>query len=85
MVFSVTFMFLIGFFIWWLDISIDSVNPPDVADILISILVQLFGLSITHFGDVLYTEVVMRRPMILVVHHNFREYDVFVVTLLLPC
>jgi hypothetical protein len=82
MILSISFTFTTGFFIWWLDISLDGVNPPDVAAILTSILVQLFGLSITHLGDILYTEVVMRRPMLLVVHRNFRGHVMFLVFLL---
>jgi hypothetical protein len=59
-----------------------GVEPPDISAILTSIVVQLFGLFITHLGDVLYSEVVMRRPMLLVVHRNFRGYDLFLCLLI---
>jgi hypothetical protein len=81
-VLGITFTFTAGFFIWWLDVSLDGVEPPDISAILTSIVVQLFGLFITHLGDVLYSEVVMRRPMLLVVHRNFRGYDLFLCLLI---
>jgi hypothetical protein len=78
---GISFTFTTGFFMWLLDISLDGVNPPDAAAILTSIFVQLLGLTITHVGDVLYTEVVMRRPMLLVIHHNFQGYGLFLALL----
>jgi hypothetical protein len=66
-----------GFLIWWLAISLDGENPPDGAEIITNVMVQWIGLSITHFGDALYTEVIMRRPMLITVHRNFRGYYLF--------
>jgi len=82
---GITFTFTTGFFIWWLDISLDGVNPPNAAAILTSIFVQLLGLTITHVGDVLYTEIVLCRPMLVVVHRNFEGYGTFLALLILYC
>jgi hypothetical protein len=67
----------IGFFIWWLNISLDGTTSPDGADIITNAVVQWLGVLISHFGDALYTEVIMRRPMLITVHHNFRGYHLY--------
>jgi hypothetical protein len=81
-VLGITFAFTAGFFVWWLDISLDGVNPPDASEILNNIQVQLLGMFMTHLFDVLYTEVVMRRPMLVVVHRNVRGYHFFLAFLI---
>jgi len=66
-----------GFLIWWLNISLDGTNPPDGADIITNAVVQWLGVLISHFVDALYTEVIMRRPILITVHRNFRGYHLY--------
>jgi hypothetical protein len=75
-VLNIVFTVNCGFLIWWLDISIDGLNPPEIGDILSSVAIQWLDLCAMHFVDVFYTEVVSRSPMVQVVHLNFRGYRV---------
>jgi len=76
-VFNLIFAPTSGFFIWWLGISLDGENAPDLAEVVNKVLVQYLALCFTTFWDALYTEVIMRRPMLITVHRNFRGYHLY--------
>jgi hypothetical protein len=76
-IFNLIFAPTAGFFIWWLDISLDGENPPGGADTVTNVLMQYTALLFTSCFDALYTEVIMRRPMLITVHRNFRGYHLY--------
>jgi hypothetical protein len=80
-VFNLNFAPTSGFFIWWLGISVDGQNAPDIAEVVTNVLAQYLAVCMTTFFDVMYTEVVMRRPMLMTVHRNFRGYHLFLACL----
>lgn len=65
-----------GCFIWWVNISLDGETPPDVTHIVSNTLIQEVGILSTHVIDAVYTEIILRRPFLSVVRHNFRGYSI---------